>query len=62
MINGGWSQWSPWSDCQGLCGKGVQKRTRMCNSPAPLNGGRPCSGSSVQKQDCITPCPLKKNN
>jgi netrin receptor unc-5 len=58
-VNGGWSAWSAWSECQGPCGKGVQKRTRACSNPAPLNGGRPCSSASIQKQDCVVPCPRK---
>ncbi|OXA43430.1 Netrin receptor UNC5C [Folsomia candida] len=56
-LNGAWGTWSAWSECSGPCGKGVQKRSRVCNNPAPLNGGRPCSSSAVQKQDCLLPCP-----
>ena len=58
-VNGGWSSWSSWSECTttSQCGRGTQKRTRTCANPTPLNGGRPCAGSSVQKGDCTTTCP-----
>ncbi|TGZ69513.1 hypothetical protein CRM22_003698 [Opisthorchis felineus] len=31
-----WSPWSPWSSCQSSCGSGVRSRTRICDSPGPL--------------------------
>ncbi|KAG8212632.1 hypothetical protein J437_LFUL017211, partial [Ladona fulva] len=55
--NGGWSPWSQWSECSARCGRGVQKRSRLCTHPAPLHGGLPCQGSATQKVDCTTMCP-----
>jgi len=56
-VDGGWSKWSPWSDCGGRCGVGERKRTRTCDQPKPLNGGRKCPGISQQTRSCSKLCP-----
>uniref|UniRef100_A0A8D0H7F8 Complement component C6 n=1 Tax=Sphenodon punctatus TaxID=8508 RepID=A0A8D0H7F8_SPHPU len=48
-VDGYWSCWSIWSSCDAAFKK---KRTRVCNNPSPLNGGKPCEGESVQEEDC----------
>ena len=56
VVNGGWSEWSGWGDCSVSCGRGVQRRSRTCSSPLPVNGGAKCDGDSVHKSHCSVPC------
>ena len=54
-VDGEWSFWTSWeTQCSNRCGKGNVKRTRECNSPAPINGGGQCPGNSVQKKSCTS--------
>ena len=42
---GSWADWQPWSPCSYTCGRGLQKRTRLC----PDNN---CDGDSIQSRQC----------
>ncbi|XP_028391823.1 uncharacterized protein LOC114516514 [Dendronephthya gigantea] len=53
-VDGGWGSWRQWSPCSRTCNNGVQIRRRMCDSPRPSNGGKPCVGSSKQERVCET--------
>ena len=53
-IDGGWGQWSRYSECSKSCGSGRKRRSRVCNDPRPAHGGRPCVGSSTEEQPCNT--------
>ncbi|XP_066569261.1 hemicentin-1 isoform X1 [Amia ocellicauda] len=58
QIQGGFSNWMEWGPCNVTCGRGVQERIRLCNNPAPANGGKPCEGRSVDSRSCQTKlCP-----
>ena len=58
-VDGNWGEWSTWNTCSKTCKQGTQSRTRKCDSPAPLYGGKSCEGNSSQAQVCNKdiPCP-----
>ncbi|XP_052593110.1 hemicentin-1 isoform X2 [Peromyscus californicus insignis] len=59
QVHGGFSLWSAWRPCSVSCGKGIQKRSRLCNNPLPANGGRPCQGSDSETRHCQNKlCPV----
>jgi hypothetical protein len=53
-VNGNWGAWSAFGACSKTCGGGTQTRTRLCNNPAPANGGAACVGSASESQSCNT--------
>ena len=60
-VNGGYTQWTKFSECTKSCGIGTQMRTRNCSNPAPKHGGRDCSslGAGTETQQCNTHhCPV----
>ena len=57
VVNGNWGAWSVFGACSASCGGGTQTRTRLCNNPAPANGGAICPGASSESGSCnTTPC------
>ena len=60
-INGGYTQWTEFSECTKSCENGTKTRTRNCSNPAPQHGGKNCSslGSNTELQQCNTHhCPI----
>ncbi|KAL3286741.1 hypothetical protein HHI36_001234 [Cryptolaemus montrouzieri] len=62
-INGGWSEWRPFSECASGClfgeegrlssgSTGIQISERFCNNPRPQGGGVQCEGSERKYQAC----------
>lgn len=63
-IDGGYNEWSQFSQCTRSCGGGKQKRWRRCNNPTPKHGGKSCArlGHASQTQPCNSfPCPIHGN-
>lgn len=50
--DGHWGVWMMWEACPVMCGGGVHKRHRKCDSPEPTYGGRDCTGDSSEKRLC----------
>ena len=56
-VNGEWASWESWSgsrSCNATCPTcvGVSRRMRLCNRPAPLQGGADCPGMGHEDQPC----------
>ncbi|KAJ7382182.1 hypothetical protein OS493_036615 [Desmophyllum pertusum] len=58
-IDGKFGEWSGFAACDKPCGGGKQVRTRQCNNPPAVFGGKPCEGPAKEEQDCNTQvCPV----
>ena len=58
-IDGGFTEWSEWSECSATCGGGTHHRSRTCTNPPPKNDGKPCSeqvnlGPPKETENCNT--------
>ena len=45
-MDGSWSNWGSWGSCSVTCGAGRKFRSRKCDNPEPVNGGKECMGSN----------------
>ena len=54
--DGEWSNWSEWGPCSKVCGNSTTMRTRTCDNPPPMGGGKMCEGGKVSHHDCTDPC------
>ncbi|XP_062562795.1 hemicentin-1-like [Armigeres subalbatus] len=52
IVDGGWSEWGPWSKCSKSCGAGIRSRERFCTNPEPKNGGKQCKGDVFEVEKC----------
>ncbi|KAL9955598.1 hypothetical protein ACROYT_G036941 [Oculina patagonica] len=60
-VDGGYGDWTSWSECSVSCGGGQKARRRPCNNPSPQHGGKDCSelGPPQQNLECNTnSCPV----
>ncbi|CAM4304034.1 properdin isoform X2 [Caretta caretta] len=59
-VHGGWSDWQQSSPCSVTCGMGRVMEKRLCNNPAPRQGGNTCPGLNTRSYFCNTkiPCPV----
>ena len=59
-LDGQWGSWTAWTTCSKTCGISggeLLRRTRLCNGPPPMNGGKPCVGEATETaRACFTPC------
>jgi hypothetical protein len=63
-VDGGFSLWSPWSNCTTSCNTGQTTRSRTCTEPSPsilepetissdsLLAGMNCTGEYIQTKTC----------
>ncbi|XP_038064284.1 uncharacterized protein LOC119734796 isoform X2 [Patiria miniata] len=63
-VDGGWSSWSEWGDCDTTCGDGTKLRYRACDWPQPKNGGNECHGQNSSVTSCRVKmaCPPPDND
>lgn len=56
VINGGYSDWCPFTPCSVTCGGGVKHRSRTCTNPPPEGEGQTCDhlGPNKESQECNT--------
>ena len=57
-IDGGYTEWSEWTECTATCGGGTRRHSRACTNPSPKNKGKTCIeqelGPPKETEDCNT--------
>ena len=51
LVDGNWSRFGTWSNCNVNCGKGKKKRIARCADPAPAYKGKECEGGTRDEND-----------
>ncbi|XP_047134424.1 uncharacterized protein LOC100202641 isoform X1 [Hydra vulgaris] len=51
-IDGSWTEWTAYDDCNKPCNGGNRVRYRFCVEPRPDHGGKQCEGNSTEKIKC----------
>ena len=49
-LGAGWSSWTPFASCSGVCGAGSTLRRRFCKNAAV--GSSYCPGAAVERKEC----------
>ncbi|XP_033732710.1 protein DDB_G0287365-like [Pecten maximus] len=52
VVDGGYNEWTEWSECSAMCGGGKTGRNRACDNPSPKNAGHDCVGPNQESKDC----------
>ncbi|XP_066014754.1 coadhesin isoform X2 [Pocillopora verrucosa] len=62
-VDGGFSEWSNWTNCSVPCGTGFQLRHRNCSSPPPAHEGQGCESKNfTEGRICVMgPCHVPVN-
>ena len=53
LANCEWGDYSGWTECNASCGGGIQRRRRQVKIRA-RNGGRACTGATIETRPCNT--------
>ncbi|XP_066935071.1 uncharacterized protein [Clytia hemisphaerica] len=52
FVNGNWTIWTSWGECDASCGLGYSRRLRWCTNPEPSAGGSDCEGDPAEALPC----------